>query len=994
MNRIKIFFSVIFICFINIKAQNQPNLYKKADFAKMNQWVDSVFNKMTLDEKIGQFFMIVADPETGDLNTKKIIRYINEQKIGGILFSKGTLKEQVTSTNLYQKESKIPLLVSFDGEWGLAMRLENTPQFPKNITLGAIQNNRLLFVYGEEVGRECREIGVHINFAPSLDVNTNPDNPVIGYRSFGENPLAVAEKGNAYSAGLEEQGIISVAKHFPGHGDTSEDSHVTLPKVSKSLEQLKREDLLPFSRYIDAGFASVMPGHLSVPALDNKTGKPTSLSLRIVTDLLQNQMNFGGLAITDALVMKGASTDTESICVDAFLAGNDILLSPANPISEFNAVKRAVQKGIIDMKSVDEKCRKILSYKYIAGLNKYKPIELTGLNSRINSEYSRWLIGKLSDEAITLLKNDNASIPVKRLENKKVAVLSIGDSGQTELQKMISNYKQADFFNIPRNASEATVNKVFQALSKYNLIICGIHYYRMPDYPQLQKLSKEKDVYLAFFVTPYYMSKFRQSITNAKVVVCGYENLPEIQKSAAQVIMGGIPAKGKLPVSITGLFKAGDGFETSKTRLAYQYPREVKLSEYKLSQIDNIVREGLNNKAFPGCQVLVAKNGAIIYNKSFGYFDFARTHAVQNSDIYDLASVTKVTATLPAIMKLYDGKKLNLIDYLSAYIPQLKGTDKEYITIRQALFHESGLAPFLPFYQLAIDSMSMSAGPLYSSKRDAIYRIQYDTRVYVRTDFKYNNDWVSRTAKSGYSLQVGNRFFLKDDFPGLIIKEIANSKLKNQGAYIYSDLNFMLLKEVVENISKESIDKFLETNFYAPLGADLTGYKPLQKRDTLCIAPTENDQFLRNQVLIGFPHDEAAAFMGGVSGNAGLFSNANDLAKLLQMLLNQGVYGDERYLSAETCKLFMGTKSSVSRRGLGFDKPDMQNENSSPTSKLAPASTIGHTGFTGTCFWIDPDNQLIYIFLSNRTYPSRTNKQLMQMGIRSRIQDVIYEAMK
>ena len=994
MNRIKTFFLITFACCVSIQAQNHSNLYKKADIVKMNQWVDSVFNTMTLDEKIGQLFMIVADPGTGDLNTNKIIRYINEQKIGGILFSKGTLKNQAVSTNRYQKESKIPLMISFDGEWGLAMRLENTPQFPKNITLGAIQNNRLLFDYGKEIGRECREIGVHINFAPSLDVNTNPDNPVIGYRSFGEVPLIVAEKGEAYSAGLEEQGIISTAKHFPGHGDTSEDSHETTPKVNKSLDQLKNEDLLPFSRYINSGFASVMLGHLSVPALDNKTGKPTSLSPKVVTDLLQNQMNFSGLTITDALVMKGASTGTESVCVDALLAGNDILLSPANPISEFNAVKRAVQKGIIDIKSVNEKCRKILSYKYIAGLNKYKPVELTGLSSRINSEYSRWLVGKLSDEAITLLKNDNASVPVKQLENKKVAVLSIGDSGQTEFQKMISNYKQADFFNIPRNASEATVNKVFQALSKYNLIICGIHHYKMTDYPQLQKLSKEKDVFLSFFVTPYYMSKFRQSITNAKAVVCGYENLPEIQKSAAQVIMGGIPAKGKLPVSITGLFKAGDGFETSKTRLAYQYPGEVKLSEYKLSRIDDIVREGLDNKAFPGCQVLVAKNGVVIYNKSFGYFDFDRTHAVQNSDIYDLASITKVVATLPAVMKLYDERKLRFTDYLSAYIPQLKGTDKERITVMQALFHESGLASFLPFYQLAIDSASMSAGPLYSTKRDATYRIQYDSKVYVRTDFKYNKYWVSQTAKPGYSLQVSKRFFLKDDFPSLIIKEIAGSQLKKQGAYVYSDLNFMLLKEVVENISKTSIDKFLETNFYAPLGADLTGYKPLQKIDTLRIAPTENDQFLRNQILTGFTHDEAAAFMGGVSGNAGVFSNANDLAKLLQMLLNQGVYGDERYLNAEICKLFMGTKSSISRRGLGFDKPDTQNENLSPTSKSVSASTIGHTGFTGTCFWIDPDNQLIYIFLSNRVYPSRTNKQLMQMGIRSRIQDVIYEAMR
>ena len=989
---IKLFFLIIFTGFISIQAQNHPDLYKKADLTKMSQWTDSIFNTMTLDEKIGQVFMIVANPKTSDPNTKKILRYINEQKIGGILFSEGTVIEQASSSNLYQKASKIPLLISLDGEWGLSMRLEDTPQFPKNITLGAIENNQLLFDYGKEVGRECREMGIHINFAPVLDINTNPNNPVIGNRSFGEIPSDVAEKGLAYSKGLESQEVISVAKHFPGHGDTSEDSHHATPKVNKTPEQLKTEDLFPFSRYINSGFASVMTGHLFVPALDNTTGKPTSLSPKIVTGLLQNQMNFGGLTITDALVMKGASAGTESICVDALLAGNDVLLSPGNPIAEFNAVKRAVQQGKVNIELIEEKCRKILCYKYIVGLNNYKPIELNELSNRINSEYSRLLIEELSNEAVTLLKNENAVVPVKQLENRKVAVLSIGASGHTDFQQMIANYKQADFFNIPRDASDATISRVFQSLSKYNLIICGIHHHRMQDYAQLQKLSKEKELYLCFFVTPYNMSKFRQSIRNSKVVVCGYENLPAMQNSAAQLIMGGIPAKGKIPVSVSDLFKAGEGLSTSKTRLGYAQPMKVSVSASKLKAIDDIVQEGLQNQAFPGCQVLVAKDGVVIYNKSFGYFDYARTHPVQNSDVYDLASVTKAAATVPAVMKLYDEKKLKLDDFLSSYISQLKGTDKSYISVRRALLHESGLVSFLPFYRLAIDSESFT-GPLISKKRDLTYRIQYDSNDYARTDFEYHKNLVSQTAQQDYSLQVAKRFFLKDNFPELIIEEIAKSKLRTSGESNYSDLNFILLKEVVEKIAQEPMDKYISKNFYAPLGADLTGYKPLQRIDTLRIAPTENDEFLRNQLLIGFPHDEAAAFMGGVSGNAGLFSNANDLAKLLQMLLNQGIYGGERYLSAETCKLFMETKSLISRRGLGFDKPDLSG-NSSPTGKLVSASTIGHVGFTGTCFWIDPDNQLIYIFLSNRVYPKRTHKQLMQLNIRPRIQDVIYETMR
>jgi CubicO group peptidase (beta-lactamase class C family) len=594
---------------------------------------------------------------------------------------------------------------------------------------------------------------------------------------------------------------------------------------------------------------------------------------------------------------------------------------------------------------------------------------------------------------MTLLKNEKSLIPVKDLEKTKIAVLSLGTGEETNFDKILDFYGKTDHFRIPRNAKEATVNSTFKKLEKYDLIICAIYFNRMPDYTQLRKLNLSKKVILCFFTSPYAMRNFRQNIASSEAVVMAYENTIFSQEAAAQLIMGGIPAKGKLPVTVPGLFKSGTGLNTIKTRLSYFSPLEVGISPDKLQKIDQIARNGLKEKAYPGCQILVAKNGVVVYNKSFGYFDYANTHPVENTDIYDLASITKATATLASIMKLYDNNKIKLQDKLSAYVPVLKNTDKENITIKNALFHQSGLMPYLPFYQMIIDETSYT-GSLYSSKRNLVYRILYDENKYIRTDFEFKPDLVSNTPKPGYGIPVAKNFFLNNKFKSMILDEIAGSKLRTKSRYVYSDLNFMLLKEVVENVSKRKLDEFAENEIFAGLGANYTFFNPLRKIDTLKIAPTDDDKFLRGQILIGFVEDEAAALMGGVAGHAGLFSNTNDLAKLLQMYLNGGSYGGKQFFSEATCKLFTKTQSPISRRGLGFDKPEKKNVSSSPAGKLAPASTYGHTGYTGTCFWVDPDNQLIYIFLSNRVYPYRGNKKLSRMNIRTDIQDAIYEAIQ
>jgi beta-glucosidase-like glycosyl hydrolase/CubicO group peptidase (beta-lactamase class C family) len=954
----------------------------------MKQWVDSVFDTMTPDEKIGQLFMITVDPKASSHH--QVIKNIKTQKIGGILFSGGSLSDEAESINLYQGASRIPLFISFDGEWGLAMRLkDDTPRFPKNIMLGAIRGEELIRQYGEEVGRECNELGVQINFAPVLDVNVNPDNPVINVRSFGENHRIVAGKGIAYAQGLESRKVLSVGKHFPGHGDTSKDSHLTLPQINHDRARLDSIEFYPFVKYIQAGMSGIMTGHLSIPALDGAAGLPTSLSARVVTGLLTDEFGFQGLKITDALVMKGVAGKRKSVCVDALLAGNDILLSPEKLLVEFTAVKKAVEAGTIEMKTIEEKCLKILCYKYITGLNKYKPVETKGLKERINSTHADWLNRKLNGEAVTLLKNDSAAIPLKQLGKRKIAVLSLGSEGRSEFQKTMALY---DFFPSFHSASGEEKEELAAKLEAYDVVICAVHSAQNAGYASLlQSLAARKELHLCFFLSPYALPYYKQPIASAQSVVLAYEDTRYAQKAAAEVIMGGLPAKGRLPVSIAGMFAQGSGLTTQKVRLSYQHPEEVGMSQKVLNKIAAVVEEGIENRAFPGCQILVAKDGVVVYHRSFGSFDYAGTHPVQNTDIYDLASITKATATLSALMKLYDTGKINLKDPLSKYIPELKETDKKGITIKDALFHQSGLPAFYPFYQELIDTGTYK-GPLYASKRNLIYRILYDKNTYMRTDFEFYPDRVSQAPKQGIQKQAAENFYVCNDFDKMVIQKIAGTGLLKNKNYLYSDLNFILLKEMIENITAQPLDAFVEKEFFSGLGAARTTFLPLRRWSRKIIAPTENDEFLRNQIVIGYPQDETAALMGGVSGHAGLFSNANDLAKLLQLFLDDGEYGGERYLSQATAQLFTRAGSPNSRRGLGFDKPD-KDKKSKNVSEKAPAGTYGHTGYTGTCFWIDPENRLIYVFLSNRVYPSRTQTQLMNLNIRPRIQDIIYESL-
>lgn len=983
---------VSLICPNYAQAQNNrvvPNIFKEADQKKMNHWVDSVFNSLTLDQKVGQLFTIIIAGNTSENNKAHLKTLITDQHIGGILFSKISIRDHAEMTNYAQSISEVPLLVALDGEWGLGMRIQDTTPWARNMMLGAIQNDSLIYYYGLEVARQCKVMGIHVNFAPTLDVNSNPKNPVIGYRSFGENPRRVADLGVMYSKGLEAGGVLSVAKHFPGHGDTSSDSHFTLPLINHSRERLDVFELVPFAKYINEGLAGMMIGHLNVPALDSKS-QPSSLSKPIVTDLLKDEMGFSGLIFTDGMQMRGVSKETDH-SLRALLAGNDVVLSPIYPAKEFNSVKKAVEDGRLNEALFTEKVKKILAYKYILGATSRKAttVDTENIEHKLNTAYANWLNRKLNEQAITLVKDDNKIIPLNKLDQRKIAAISIGASSKNEFLNMLKLYGDVDVFSVSDGSQLSTLKS---QLAKYNTVIISIHNRKSPNNAGIMEVVKGKESILAFFISPYYLDTYTSAIDAANGVFIGYEDTELAHEFTAQSIFGGQEISGRLSMSINPLLKEGMGISKKKSRLAYGIPEEVGIQSSDLDSIAVIVEEGIREKAYPGAQVLIAKDGVVIYNRAFGTFTYDDDRKVLPSDIYDVASMTKASATLPALMKLRDMQKITLSEPLSRYISQLKGTDKAKITLRDALLHETGIVSFIPYYMGAIDKNSYK-GNLFSRSYNALYNAKLDNTTYARTDYKFKKELISQTSQKDF-LPVAEDLFVSKTYGDSIIQQIADTKLRPRSNYLYSCLNFILLYKLVENVSQQEMDVFLENEYYKRLGATTTTFRPLLKFPKDRIVPTERDGFLRKQLLQGYPHDEGAAFMGGVSGNAGLFSDANDLAKLYQMWLDGGRYGDEEYLTANTVNLFTKGKSATSRRGLGFDKPETKGNKSGPCSPSTPASTYGHTGYTGTAFWIDPDNQLIYIFLSNRVYPSRSQNGLSKLEIRSRIQEEIYKAIK
>ena len=955
---------------VQLFSQNVNPLTAK-DRTDQQIWVDSIYSAMPLRERIGQLFMadvFSSDPKSKTDYVKKLVE---DYHIGGVIFSKGGPVRQAKLNNELQGVSKVPLLVGMDAEWGLSMRLDSTYAFPWNMTLGAIKDNKIVADVGRRIGMNCKRLGVHINFAPVVDINVNPENPIIGNRSFGEDKENVTQKSIAFLKGMQSTGVLGSAKHFPGHGDTDQDSHKTLPTLPFSRKRLNEVELFPYKRVINAGIASVMIAHLNVPALETKKGYPTSLSKNVVTGILQDSLGFNGLVFTDALNMKGASNFKKPGDIDlaAFQAGNDMLLISENIPKAIDKIEGAYKKGRITETRLARSVKKILMAKYKVGLNNYRPVVLDNLVEDLNSPEDEVVDRRATAHSITVLRNTGAILPVKDLDDKKIAYVELGDdSGQAFLDQM-QKYAKVDAIK------SNDLTETLKELESYNYVVIGFHRsdenpwksykFSAEDIRWIEAISQAKNTILDVFVRPYALLDLKDN-TALKGIVMSYQNSRIAQEESAQMIFGAIGATGKLPVSLGAGFPINTSYETGTLRrLKYGIPEEEGMDSKTLKKVDSLVGVGMSQVMYPGAQVLIARHGKVVYEKAFGYHTYTKNKKVKITDEYDLASMTKILATLPLLMERYDNEDFKLDDPLGKLLPVLKGSNKENITVKEVLSHYGRLKPWIPFYLHTLDEDTHDLSKAY-------YRSQ---------------------PTDDFDIKVAKDIYLRNDYPDSIIKAIAESDLLSRKVYRYSDLSYFLFKKYLEDYYKENLDSLSHNHYYKIMGATHMSYRPLRKFNAANIIPTENDDYFRKQQILGYVNDQNAALQGNIGGHAGLFSNANDVAKMMQMYLQNGYYGGKRFFSKKTMSDFNTCYycDENVRRGVGFDKPQLSG--GGPTCGCVSRKSFGHSGFTGTYTWADPASQVVYVFLSNRTFPTPENRKLITSDLRTHIQRVIEDSL-
>jgi beta-glucosidase-like glycosyl hydrolase/CubicO group peptidase (beta-lactamase class C family) len=944
-----------------ILSQNKSNLPQE-------KWVDSVYNQFTFEEKVGQLFMVAAYSNKNEAHNKSIDELVSKYKIGGLIFFQGGPIRQAKLTNRYQAQSKVPLFVGIDAEWGLSMRLDSTYRYPWNMTLGAVQDVSLIEKMGQQMSQQSKRLGIHFNFAPVVDINTNPKNPIIGNRSFGEDKINVAERAVALMNGFQKEGLFATAKHFPGHGDTSTDSHHTLPVVKFDKKRIDEVELYPYKELIKNGLSSIMVAHLDIPSLEPRKGYPTSISYNVVTDILQNDLGFKGLIFTDALNMKGASNFKQpgDIDLEAFLAGNDILLFAENVPLAIEKFKSAFNEGKLSEERIAFSVKKILNYKYKATLNNYKPIEINNLVEDLNKPEFDALNFDLYENAITVLTNKDKIVPIKKIEKEKIAYISLGNDYSETFIKSLNKHTEVT------ELKSDDLDELLVLLEDYTKVIIGYHKsdgawknhdLSFKELLWIDRIAKQNKTIVTFFTKPYSLLNIK-NFSGIESVILAYQNNDFAQITAADIIFGSKSAKGKLPVSINDDFEVNEGIVTQNlNRLAFGVPENVGMNSKILSKIDSIANYAITNKMTPGAQIIVARKGVVVYQKSFGYMTYENKDKVENTNLYDVASLTKILSTLPNLMIQYEKGKIKLDTKLGTMLPVFKKTNKANITFLDLLTHQARLQPWEPFYKATLNETGFPS--------DKYYR---------------------KTYTDEFPVQVSENLFLRRDYNDTIMKVIADSELLPKREYKYSDFSFILMKEYLERITSKKLDELAEDNFYSFLGASSMTYNPLRKFDMRYIAPTEIDNYYRYTTVQGYVHDMAAAMQGGVSGHAGLFSNALDVAKMMQMYLQKGTYGGHEFFSEETLNAFNKCYfcKDGNRRGLGFDKPQLGD--AGPTCGCVSLTSFGHTGFTGTMAWADPDKEIVYIFLSNRTFPEAKTNKLSRNNIRENIQKVIYES--
>lgn len=941
---------------------------------------EKLLSEMTLEEKIGQLFMPSAYSNKGDAHLKETLENIQKYHLGGLILMQGSPFKHTEAVRKFRRASKTPLLIAADAEWGVSMRLDSVERFPYQITMGALRRNEFIEKAGFLMAKECKTAGIDMNFAPVCDVNNNINNPVINFRSFGENKKRVAEKSVALTKGLQSGNVLACAKHFPGHGDTDADSHYTLPLILHDRKRLEETELYPFRALFDAEVASVMVAHLYIPKIDSTKNRASTLSPLVVNDLLVKQMNFKGLIFTDALNMKGVTGfykpgETEVLALEA---GNDVLLFSENLPVAFEAVREAVLSGRISVQRIEHSCLKILRAKEKAGLLELNVETVKSATAEnLNTNEKRQLCREIYEEAQTVLKNKNNKIPFGFDGKTKFITLSIGAEAGNIFQKRVSDYTESEHFSLANGFDKKALDSIKKILlpkiGKKTQLIISLHIpsikpaknYGISDEMRDAVAAFSPKSTLVFLGNPYALKAFE--LSKADFLSVHYQDNDDTRDLAAQMLFGGSIANGSLPVTV-GKYKEGAGLILDKKiRFSFILPEKIGVSQAKLRErVDALMREAIVAKAFPGGEIIAAKDGEVFFRKSYGYTTYDSAQKNEENLIYDFASITKITAALPALMHLYERGKINLDKGFDAYLREYKNSNKAKISLREMLAHQGGLKAWIPFWKDCKDE---------------------------------NGNWKPNTFSEKQSEDfphfVVPNLYLHKNYPDTIYKKILLSPV-GEKKYVYSDLGFYLYPKMVEKISGKKIETFLKDKFYDKIGASSLGFNAFKRYDLRRIVPTEYDSAFRQTLLHGTVNDEGAAMLNGISGHAGLFGTALDLAKMMQTYLNKGTYGGVRLFRESTIREFTRCQycEADNRRALGFDRILSEyNEKDSYTAKSASAESFGHTGFTGTFTWADPKNGLLVVFMSNRVNPSRNNRKIMEMNIRPRLHQIFYDCL-
>lgn len=954
------------------------NCFAQSNMAA-SQWADSIYKSLSNDERIAQLMVVRLSSIDG--KTKKVTFFddqvselIKKYNIGGICLFQGSPVEQAKIMNKLQAQAKTPILMCIDGEWGVGMRMiDSVLPLPRQMMLGAMQDAGIVYEYGRLVGEQCKRVGIQVNYAPVVDVNNNPNNPVINDRSFGEDKYKVAEYGIQYMKGMQDVGVMACAKHFPGHGDVDVDSHYDLPVINKSIAQLDSLELYPFRKIFAAGIGSVMIAHLYIPAIDNTANRATSLSPGNIKQLLRENIGYNGLTFTDALEMQGVKKffpDGEA-SVQSLIAGNDMLCLPGDVPLSIKKIKEAIKEGKLSWADIELHCKKVLEAKFQYGLNNYQPIITTNLTADLNEGVLQ-MRRLVAENAITLVtKNDESFFPLNDWENNKandVAFVAIGISNENALAKRMKNDYNASIVYFDKEVkSNNDLSSFMKKMGSYKNIVIGLHNMgrsaasnfglKQWEISAVNLLQEKGNSLILQFGNAYAAKNW----CNAKNLVVCYEDDEVVQNTAADLLQGKLWYKGVLPVTVCKNMEFGKGIVAGKKKIS---SNQWGFDAAKLDRIDSIATDAIRQNSTPGCVVLVVKNGSIAFEKAYGYYEYNDKESMTIESVFDMASVTKICATTISVMKLYDEGKIELDKKLGDYLPELRGTNKAHLSISKILLHQAGLVAYIPFYKQTIDSNGVPFPGIYSD-----------------------------TKKEGYTTRVTNQMYMSNSWLDSIEQKIMHSKLGPANKYVYSDNDFIYLGKIVEAVSGMPLDKYVQKTFYASMGLTAIGFKPTERMPLSLVVPTEHEKIFRRQLIRGDVHDPGAAMMGGVAGHAGLFSSAYDIAAIMQMLLNGGEFNGRRYLQKETVDLFTKYQSSISRRGYGFDKPEKDNESRKEPYPTLSASgkTFGHTGFTGTCVWADPEQDLIYVFLSNRVNPGGSNK-FLKMNVRPNVHETIYRA--